>query len=171
MYTKLGAMDYEAWSYERKNESDDSPTIGVNDKDVIVRKNLHDVLVQIRLSEAERHIWIGALSINQSDIKERNAQIEIMGQIYSGVSVAIVLLGNAAENSDTTCRVLKEMAAQTVLETADKMTYQEFPNHIELVKVFDSLNHEDRKALVALFQRSYWSRIWILQKLHLAKSY
>ncbi|KAM0174229.1 hypothetical protein ACHAPF_006208 [Botrytis cinerea] len=150
---------------------DDSPTIGVSDKDVIVRKNLHDVLVQIRLSEAERHIWIGALSINQSDIKERNAQIEIMGQIYSGVSVAIVLLGNAAENSDTTYRILKEMAAQTVLETTDKMTYQELLNHIELVKVFDSFNHEDRKALVALSQRPYWSRIWISQKLHLAKSY
>ena len=110
MYTKLGAMDYEAWSYERKNESDDSPTIGVNDKDVIVRKNLHDVLVQIRLSEAERHIWIGALSINQSDIKERNAQIEIMGQIYSGALLVIVWLSNAAENSDTAFEVLEGIA-------------------------------------------------------------
>lgn len=79
MYTKLGAMDYEAWSYERKDESDDSPTIGVNDKDVIVWKNLRDALVQIRLSETERHMWIGALSINQSEINERNAQIQNYG--------------------------------------------------------------------------------------------
>ncbi|TEY87375.1 hypothetical protein BOTCAL_0003g00560 [Botryotinia calthae] len=119
LHTKLSEMDYDI-SYEWKDESDDDPTINLNGKDVIVRKNLHDALVQIRLSEAEQHTWIDALSINQFEIKERNAQIEIMGQIYSGASIVIVWLGNTAENSDTACKMLEEMAAQTVLETTDK---------------------------------------------------
>ncbi|KAF7932257.1 hypothetical protein BELL_0282g00080 [Botrytis elliptica] len=169
IHTKLGEIAYEALSYEWKEESNDDPMINVSGENITVRKNLHDALVHIRLPETGLHIWIDALSIDQSDISERNAQIKIMGQIYSGALSVIVWLGNAAENSDTAFRMLKEIAARAILRRSDATNYNEHIN--QLIQLFDGFDHEEWKALVALCQRPYWSRIWVLQEIHLAKSY
>ncbi|TGO41147.1 hypothetical protein BHYA_0026g00540 [Botrytis hyacinthi] len=169
IHTKLGEMAYDALSYEWKEESNDDSMINVNGENVTVRKNLHDVLVHIRLPETALHIWIDALSIDQSDTSERNAKIKIMGQIYSGTLRVIVWLGNAAENSDTALRMLKEIATHATLRRTDATNSDEHSN--QLIKLFNGFDNEEWKALVALCQRPYWSRIWILQEIYLAKSY
>ncbi|KAF7935350.1 uncharacterized protein EAE97_008257 [Botrytis byssoidea] len=169
IHTKLGEMAYEALSYEWKEESNDDPTVNVSGENVTVRKNLHDALVHIRLPETGLHIWIDALSIDQSDTLERNAQIKIMGQIYSGALRVIDWLGNAAENSDTALRMLKEIATHATLRRTDGTNSDEHSN--QLIKLFNGFDHGEWKALVALCQRPYWSRIWVLQEIHLAKSY
>lgn len=169
IHTKLDEMAYEALSYEWKEESNDDPMINVNGENVTVRKNLHDALVHIRLPETGLHIWIDALSIDQSDTSERNAQIKIMGRIYSGALRVIVWLGNAAENSATALRMLEKIATHATLRNTDGMNSDEHSN--QLIKLFNGFDHDEWKALVALCQRPYWSRIWVLQEIHLAKSY
>ncbi|TGO29922.1 hypothetical protein BPAE_0009g00170 [Botrytis paeoniae] len=141
MHTKLGERNYEALSYEWKEESHDDPRINVNGEDITVRRNLHVALVQLRLSETERHTWIDALSINQSKARERNAQIKIMGQIYSDALRVLVWLGSAAEKSDTALRMLKEVAAQTVLRMTDRKSNEEYSN--QLGQLSEGFNHED----------------------------
>ncbi|TGO12522.1 hypothetical protein BTUL_0087g00350 [Botrytis tulipae] len=169
IHTKLGEMAYEALSYEWKEESNDDPMINVNGENITVRKNLHDALVDIRLPKTKLHIRIDALSINQSNTSERNAQIKIMGRIYSGALRVIVWLGNAAENSDTAFRMLKEISTHAILRGTDATNSAEHSN--QLMKLFDGFDHEEWMALVALCQRKYWSRIWVLQEIHLAKRY
>ncbi|KAI9650393.1 hypothetical protein NHQ30_000407 [Ciborinia camelliae] len=169
LHTQLGEMGYEALSYEWKEASDDDPSIIVNGKNITVRKNLFDALKQIRLPKTDRYIWIDALCINQTCVKERNAQIQIMGQIYSGASRVIVWLGNAMDDSDTAMTMLQDITAQVVLRKNHRISDEEYDH--QLGQLSNDYDHKDWKSLVALCQRPYWSRIWVLQEVHLSKSY
>ncbi|KAG4028112.1 hypothetical protein MFRU_024g00820 [Monilinia fructicola] len=169
IHAKLGETAYEALSYEWKEASQNDPMIIVNDKRIIIRKNLYHALKQIRLPETYRYIWIDALCINQRKIKERNSQVQIMGQIYSGASKVIVWLGNAEDNSDNAIKMLQDVSAQVVLNHTQQISYEEYEDQLD--QLSSDYKHEDWKALVALCQRPYWSRIWVLQEVHLAKSY
>ncbi|KAF5871170.1 putative ankyrin repeat and sam domain containing protein 6 protein [Botrytis fragariae] len=87
-----------------------------------------------------------------------------------GALRVIVWLGSAAEKSDTTLRMIKEIAVLAVLRTTDRKSNEEHYCN-QLGQLSGGSNHEYWKALVALCQPPYWCRIWVLQEIHLAKSY
>lgn len=68
--------------------------------------SLHSALCQLRPSTGtpERLIWADALCINQEDIAERNAQVRIMGDIYSRATNTLIWLG---EEDDEVARAMK----------------------------------------------------------------
>jgi Heterokaryon incompatibility protein (HET) len=55
----------------------------VNKIKVSVTKNLELALRYMRHPQKPIIVWVDAISINQNDFEERNAQVKIMGQIYS----------------------------------------------------------------------------------------
>lgn len=58
-----------------------------------VRPNLHDFLRTARSLGVKEPLWIDAISINQDDIVEKNAQVAMMGQIYQLATRTIIWLG------------------------------------------------------------------------------
>jgi Heterokaryon incompatibility protein (HET) len=48
--------------------------------------NLARALMCLRDINSTRYYWIDAICIDQSNVSERNAQIQIMGDIYSGAA-------------------------------------------------------------------------------------
>lgn len=60
---------------------------------ISMTNNLDIALRHLRLKHAVRTLWIDALSINQDNFRERNHQIQLMGQIYSRAAKVIVWLG------------------------------------------------------------------------------
>jgi len=61
-----------------------------------VTKNLYDALADVRkleLGVKGHFIWVDAISINQSDLQERNDQVRLMGEIYSRVAIVLAYLG------------------------------------------------------------------------------
>ncbi|KAJ4289069.1 hypothetical protein N0V90_011411 [Kalmusia sp. IMI 367209] len=61
----------------------------LNNKHISVTKNLYDALRHIRSENSNREIWVDALCINQADVKERNHQVSLMGDIYSSAELVI----------------------------------------------------------------------------------
>lgn len=57
--------------------------------------SLYSALRQLRphVGQQERLIWADALCINQTDIVERNAQVRIMGEIYTSATSTLIWLG------------------------------------------------------------------------------
>lgn len=51
--------------------------------DFPVTRNLHTALVHLHEGRKEVTVWADALSINQSDVKEKGHQISLMGDMYS----------------------------------------------------------------------------------------
>ncbi|KAE9373798.1 hypothetical protein N431DRAFT_232514 [Stipitochalara longipes BDJ] len=86
------ASAYRVLSYVWGSQGDPK-TILLNNQPWKVTRNLEAVLRHLRETPSEQRIWIDALSINQSDIPERNAQVSEMRQVYSSASFTILWLG------------------------------------------------------------------------------
>lgn len=161
-YTAVSTGDhsiYEALSYEWGKIDDESDAdISVNQTKVRVRKNLYDALVELRYEQRDRNLWIDALSIDQSNVEEKNHQVGMMGDIYRGAENVIVWLGPACNGSDDILDLLNGLG----------------PDWAEpgvLQSCLDSMNETEGIKLTALYNRSYWSRAWVQQELYLARRF
>ncbi|KAM0309730.1 hypothetical protein ACHAO8_008777 [Botrytis cinerea] len=136
-----GTHRYEALSYVW-GDADNSCSICVNGHSLIVRANLHSALLRLRDPVLDRIIWIDAICINQEDLNERGHQVQLMAKIYSKASQVVVWLGEAADNSDLALEKIVIAANQSEISSS-KIT---------------------RKAILALLQRPWFRRIWVLQE-------
>lgn len=79
----------------------------VNEKGYIqAMQNLHDVLRRLRNHE-NGFLWADALCIDQTNVDERQLQVLLMGQLYSGAEQVIVWLGETDEDSDSVLYLLE----------------------------------------------------------------
>lgn len=66
-----------------------------------VRKNLWEFIRQLSSTISEPKLfWIDAICISQSNVHERNHQVNLMKQIYVRASEVYIWLGWEADNSD-----------------------------------------------------------------------
>ena len=65
----------------------------------MVTLNLFKALQHLRLDTAPRVLWVDAICIDQDNIPERDAQVQLMGNIYRTAGRVIVWLGPEADNS------------------------------------------------------------------------
>jgi hypothetical protein len=91
--------NYEALSYAW-GDSADRRQIKLNDKPFAVTANLWTALLYLRSCSEVRSVWIDALSINQSDLIERNFMVSQMHRIYSLAQKTIAWLGEATEKGN-----------------------------------------------------------------------
>ncbi|SPJ71724.1 uncharacterized protein FTOL_01452 [Fusarium torulosum] len=148
--TSLDCPDeYEALSYVWGSPKDPrSITVEGEAKDVT--QNLESALRHLRHEDRPRTIWVDALCINQNDVQEKTLQVRQMGSIYSMASLVLVWLGPGENHSDTV-RTIRKFAANRDLHWNDT---------------------EDRRNFFMLYfflSRDWWSRVWTVQELVLAK--
>lgn len=68
-----------------------------------VSENLFTFLQCLTMRKpAMNYFWIDQISINQSDISERNHQVRLMAEIYKGADFVTIWLGDAIEHYNTT---------------------------------------------------------------------
>jgi hypothetical protein len=143
------ALSYSWGPKERFNE------IELNGCSFPVGRSLWSMLyrTQQQLDYKDALIWIDALCINQEDTRERNHQVQLMRQIYSNASLVWVWLGEGDNNSDLAMRYIKR---REPLEHSNAN--------------FSKLwNSQKASAVMQLCERTYWTRIWIVQEVMLAK--
>ncbi|KAF4304380.1 het-domain-containing protein [Botryosphaeria dothidea] len=119
---------------------------------ISIKPNLHAALVRLRRPEHHIFLWIDALCINQSDNKEKSAQIPRMPHIYHGAENVCIWLGLEEEDSAKAMTFIQEC-----FEIDD----------------FDGLFHNDHSeqwyAVSKLMRRPWFSRRWIVQELARAR--
>ncbi|KAH8589259.1 heterokaryon incompatibility protein-domain-containing protein [Bisporella sp. PMI_857] len=156
---------YEALSYEwgPKNGPGASFSVRINGEVRQVRENLWWALHYLR-EETTRTIWIDALCINQSSIKERNHQVQFMGDIYRQAANVVIWLGREHEDlgdnfpSDAeTFRLIRRLHE---LDTDDNIDSKKIPSQF--------WSDRTMMGVYALLLRSYWYRAWIMQEVVLA---
>ncbi|CAH0045103.1 unnamed protein product [Clonostachys solani] len=90
--------------------------------------------------------WIDAICINQADVIERNQQVAIMGDIYTGADHVYIWFGR-----DTAGGGLFNMLSDLQILVQDHKTNNALP------------------GLALFFENDYWRRVWIVQELILAR--
>ncbi|KAF4618364.1 hypothetical protein G7Y89_g14937 [Cudoniella acicularis] len=90
---------YEALSYVWGNQYETLP-IHVDGIKFPVTVNLHAALSRLRDRSFERIIWVDAVCIDQTSLKERKHQVQLMAKIYSNAHRVIVWLGKEAVDTE-----------------------------------------------------------------------
>ncbi|KAJ4329094.1 hypothetical protein N0V84_000453 [Fusarium piperis] len=145
---------YEAVSYCWGGEDGDytkSEFIIVGGRLFPITKNCSAVLRKIRKPNKKRVIWIDSICINQNDVNERSVQVSQMGKIFSAARKVHIYLGNNIDDgiASKALHVLRSMG-----------NLREF-----------SMRLKNRaEAVKTLFSQTYFSRMWIIQEVLLAKS-
>jgi hypothetical protein len=141
-----------SYSWGLKERFDD---IQLNGVAYSVGRSLWTFLHQMRSQHQYLTFWIDAISINQTNIHERNHQVRLMRHIYSRAHSVWVWLGEAdrMNSSDTAMRYI---------ETRKPMGSKGFNYKRFWIA-------PTGRAVLALFQREYWTRIWIVQEIQLAR--
>jgi hypothetical protein len=131
--------------------------VRVDSKDCAVTPNLKNALLRLRPRDGKDDmiIWADALCINQNDIPERNLQTGKMRKIYQNADNVAVWLGPKHHGSDLALQLARDL---------NRCRKEEIPSIIR-----DPLNAEAFDALVVLFRRQYWWRIWVVQEVSCAK--
>lgn len=138
-----------------------SRTILCNDRIMVVYENLYDALLQLRKSSPGDY-WIDAVCINQSDLAERSAQVQMMDRIYSGADKVTVWLGACPQMLSRGAGQLEKMKG-------------DLPPLNNTAPLFQAALGESNEGAVVsaalyLVQRRYFRRLWVLQELCLAKN-
>jgi hypothetical protein len=142
-------------------------TITCNGSYTPVTQNLYDALRYLRQPDRERIMWIDAICINQKNDQERTEQVDLMKDIYKKAMHVVIWLGkDTAEDTD----------AFTLLGRFEKLFAEK--GLVDVGSVENLLNGlalpvEESKewaALVRLFQRPWFQRIWVLQEAVMART-
>lgn len=175
-HAELGQRAYKALSYEWGDIPKEDHDILVNGKEVQIRENLRHALWYLRSEEDEQCLWIDAMCIDQSNVLERNHQVELMGRIYSESGETIAWLGLPLSSDPAMERMMEfERLAELEgreriilsLESSDECPSPPPETSITPHQIPFLVTTAQMDAVIALASRSYWSRMWIIQEIQL----
>lgn len=151
------SSSYDALSY-RWGSSLPKRDIVLDGRQVLVRFNLRDALKKLEYAQTERLLWVDAICINQDDISERNHQVAMMGQIYSRAARVHVWLGGETRLSKVAFDFLK------LLDRDTQVAGDLFGGRLVQSSITEGV-----RAFRSLCDMMYWTRVWIVQEIVLAK--
>ncbi|KAI0889556.1 heterokaryon incompatibility protein-domain-containing protein [Annulohypoxylon maeteangense] len=133
----------------------ETPTfeIIVDNEVMTIRENLYAFLLQCI---SDSLLWIDALCINQQDNRERNQQVQLMGNIYKRAQMVWAWLGPARDPKLRSSLIrLRENSSEyfDIIERSRKDQCGPY--------LFDELE--------TLSRCDYWERAWVVQEFLLAK--
>ena len=155
---------FEAISYTW-GKNDTQHSITVNGFTVILRQNLFQALTRFR-GDSLRVLWVDALCISQTDVKEKGQQVQQMGNIFRSADKVLVWLGEHADESEalfepwpwTASRVFRRLKP-IVLDPQDSARIK-LPAELE----------RRQRIWSNFMSRPYFTRTWVIQELVLARS-
>ncbi|KAI0835879.1 heterokaryon incompatibility protein-domain-containing protein [Hypoxylon sp. FL0890] len=165
----INGPKYEALSYVWGDATITTP-ITLNSHPFHVTTNLEAALRVLRLKNKKRLIWVDAICINQTSIQERNQEVRRMRDIYSRAEHVIVWLGPELEPGAVTPVDCVGIAKKTH-DLLDSLASADPEDCDAAAKILDGTG-DPIYALLMLnrfFSRPWFSRIWVLQEIALAK--
>jgi len=139
---------------------------------ILATKNLHVALQNLRYSNRTRTLWVDAICINQQDIAERNAQVQRMPHIYRLAHRVVIWIGPGSRQSALAMSTLRYLAEQ--VEVTRQTHTIGIPGAAEKEWYANShdLPYDDEtwRAILRLFQRVWFTRVWVVQEVNLANT-
>ena len=147
-------------------------TVKIDGCPFAVRGNTVYALWQAKQCGKYECYWLDAVCINQDDLDEKSAQVELMGDIYSRAAKVVVSLGDHFDDSElvlSTARALdvSSWCARTGVSGSQRLRLKAgwF--------AATGLDAEGQRRLEVAWKgfcsRPYWRRAWIVQELMLAR--
>ena len=170
---------YEALSY-CWGDPKSTHSIFCNDSPFPLAANLMSALEALRDADKPRLLWVDAVCINQGSIEERNRQVAIMCDIYRNATRTIAWLGPEADGSNDALAMVPDLFAvqygavnevENKASTIAPSTRYKLPSEdVQSNPILHRLeqNKAARRAFLALLERPWFSRAWIVQEVAVA---
>ncbi|OAL07502.1 hypothetical protein IQ06DRAFT_289217 [Phaeosphaeriaceae sp. SRC1lsM3a] len=161
------APPYEALSYVwGQRDSSTDVKIHCNGEITAIGFQLAGALKILRLAMTTRIIWTDANCINQNDNEGKSYQVPLMGSIYSCAKRVLVWLGHGdlRQIGETAkcVRLVATACRQHSHESEDRYSNVALPDHL--------FNPAVCAGLKELYDRPWFSRIWCVQEIRLARA-
>lgn len=154
------ALSY-AWGNEEASE-----LIQCNGGHLTITPNLGSCLRALYQKENLPLLWIDAICINQHDDAEKAAQVPLMSQVYALAEKVYIWLGLGSDNSDLAMSMISSLNERfnsvDGLERVDQYTLTKFG--------LPSFEDPVWPAVTRLYLRKWFTRLWVMQEVLLAKS-
>jgi hypothetical protein len=143
---------YVAISYAQGDGVDTRPLV-IGSATVPVALSFWGALRALRKKTEEMLVWIDALCIDQQNRDEQAIRVRLMGHIYNPAKSVAIWLGPMSDQSELAVRLLRRVSEDAVSPEwiRSASTYQGSP------------------ALLTLFKREYWKRLWVVQEVSNAR--
>ncbi|KAF4435940.1 HET-domain-containing protein [Fusarium austroafricanum] len=160
------SVSFDALSYVWGNEGE-TKNIIVNHLSVTVTKSLANALENLRdhsvshiyiFDQPTLTIWVDAICINQSDLRERNQQVQMMGDIYSSARHVVIWLGDGDEHTNYALGLMNSTIFREELN--DLGISRTRPRKEEIIV--------DVVLKQVLCKNKWWQRVWVRQEFILA---
>ncbi|KAI1018550.1 hypothetical protein LB503_005600 [Fusarium chuoi] len=167
-------IPYEAVSYTWESQSTPREII-VDKKTLSIAESLYEALCHLRRPDEDRVLWIDALCIDQTNIKERGHQVSRMGEIYEKADKVVIWLGYLSGNAaklksaitlfEHRVKQLPGIARNWPREDPRwKYQWEQVEANIGL-----SCHNELVDGFQSFMEKPWFSRVWILQEVANAK--
>lgn len=161
MFTCLlnNSPPYFALSYAWGDVSDQREILmGREEITMSVPASLQVALRALRDPRRSVLLWADAISINQQNSSEKAEQVQLMTRIYKKAESVAIWLGPRSADSDLGMELIEKVS-----DGAD------FPQEITK-RTSAPFSEKNFAAVVALFDRDYWHRLWVVQEVFNAKT-
>ena len=135
--------------------AEDLKEITLNGEVVTVRENLWHFLESLRQVKAPIRIWVDYICINQQDVSERGHQVQLMADIYRSASAVYAWLGAGDRSTNVAIEFVNKL----------RIAPPDWRKSPEARK----MRRAGRVGFHSLAGRIFWSRLWIIQEVVLAK--
>ncbi|KAK2040016.1 heterokaryon incompatibility protein [Colletotrichum somersetense] len=173
---------YRALSYTW-GRPDKSHSIDIGGARLGITASLDAALRHVRQEDEPVTLWVDQICINQADAEEKNEQVPLMAQIYSGAELVVVWLGPAADGSDALMECWRDIGqAARDLGIESYLTRERFPLLYPMLEnrepddpvaaaQFQALQERAvpafntlLEAMVAWNERPWFGRVWTIQE-------
>jgi hypothetical protein len=134
-----------------------------------IQPSLHALLVQLRQRKYNHFIWIDAICIDQNNPLDKDNQIPIMRDIYEYAECVYVWLDEATDLERGAFQIMpllteKLLAVEESIELDPRRS-------LSFEKAgLPSTTHEVWNAFGTILTRPWWTRLWTLQEVVVAKA-
>ena len=164
--------EYTALSYVW-GSSEKVASVILDGRSLPVTRSLYRLLTRARVLR-DAYMWVDAICINQGDISERNAQVRLMGDVYSNASKVAAYVGEAPkEGVHVVEALLRKIHAHHVAINAGHSPTKTNSNW-KITRVLSGQDPsygttEEWKAFAQFMSQPYFSRCWVLQEVILGR--
>lgn len=127
-------------------------------------------MTQRRHTRDEVIIWIDAICIDQSNIPERNYQVQQMRDIYRFAKQVLVWLGEEEDDSNLAMDLITSLEREYVCNHQMTLAAESDMQGTVSRLLTNDLAPRRWKALTVLLTRPYWSRVWVYQEFVVARA-
>lgn len=117
-----------------------------------------------RQQQKRSRIWVDAICIHQEDMAERSSQVAMMERIYRQAQTVVIWLGPNDALTSLGIKVMQRLASVPPENRAVELPDDLYDHEVYRRLGISICTLQDWLALATFLQRTWFSRVWVLQE-------